>query len=202
MQVQEADATESHPDPFTHRDPLLRARGRWYFHRTGGTYKGGSFKGIDLTFGDGEAYGGVLIRGLERPDGTLVDGPSLCVDHLLAACGVASVAALDATIADRLAWDPGNLLQLQDTPLAPGPLLRTARIGLALRRSKPAPEAPQYVLRPIVSSASRDGSPRARPTPCSRCTPTAPPRRRSRRSPVAPSLPSPGTSPTSRPDAA
>ena len=88
--------SESHPDPFTHRDPLQRARGRWYFHRTGGTYKGGSFKGIDLTFGDGEAYGGVLIRGLERPDGTLVDGPSLCVDHLLAACGVASVAALDA----------------------------------------------------------------------------------------------------------
>src|SRR3954470_22893409 len=46
---------EGHPDPFTHRDPLQKECGRWYFHRTRGEYRGGSFKGVDLTFGDGRA---------------------------------------------------------------------------------------------------------------------------------------------------
>jgi hypothetical protein len=52
---------EGHPDPFTHRDPLQRECGRWYFHRTRRAYRGGSFKGLDLTLGDGSACGGVLI---------------------------------------------------------------------------------------------------------------------------------------------
>ena len=43
--------------------------GRWYFHKTAGVYRGGSFKGVDVTFGDDEARGGILFRGLETPDG-------------------------------------------------------------------------------------------------------------------------------------
>src|SRR4051794_39549996 len=61
-----------HPDPFTHRDPIQRECGRWYFHRTGGVYRSGSFKGFDLTFGDGTSRAGILIRGLETPDGKLI----------------------------------------------------------------------------------------------------------------------------------
>jgi len=135
-----------HPDPFTHRNPVQYGTGRWYFHRIGESYRGGSFKGIDLTFGSDGASGGVLIRGLEKQDGTLVDGPSLCVDHLVAACGFTSVAALDADIAGRLAWDPANPLHLHPSDLEPRPLLHTARIGLALRRSKRDPEGPRYAV--------------------------------------------------------
>jgi hypothetical protein len=40
-----------HRDPFAHRDPLQLESGRWYFHRAGGAYRSGSFKGLDLTFG-------------------------------------------------------------------------------------------------------------------------------------------------------
>src|SRR5947209_1578323 len=54
-----------HLDVFTHRDPIQKECGRWYFHRTRGTYRGGSFKGLDLTFGGPDAFGGVLIRGIE-----------------------------------------------------------------------------------------------------------------------------------------
>ncbi len=136
-----------HRDPFTHRNPIQREVGRWYFHRIGESYRGGSFKGVDLTFGGHGTQGGVLIRGLERPDGALVDGPSLCVDHLVAACGVGSVAALDAAGAGRLIWEPGGPLQLEASETRVVPLLRTARIGLALRSSKPAPEGPSYLLR-------------------------------------------------------
>src|SRR5262245_54518774 len=74
---------DGHLDPFAHRDPVQLHVGRWYFHRTAGVYRSGSFKGLDLSFGDGTAFGGVLIRGLATEDDVLVDGPSLCVDHLL-----------------------------------------------------------------------------------------------------------------------
>jgi hypothetical protein len=139
---------ELHPDPFTHRDPIQKECGRWYFHRTRGVYRGGSFKGFDLTFGGREAFGGVLIRGLEAPDGTLIDGPSLCVDHLLARTEAADVATLDEAIAERVAWDEENPLQLEwkDTP-EERPLLRSSRVGLSLKRSKKSPEPPRYIMR-------------------------------------------------------
>ena len=77
-------AGDAHADPFSHRDPLQREAGRWYFHRTGGTYRGGTFKGLDLTLGDGAAYFGILIRTVISPAGMVICGPSLTVDLLLA----------------------------------------------------------------------------------------------------------------------
>jgi hypothetical protein len=139
---------EGHPDTFTHRDPLQRELGRWYFHRTAGVYRSGSFKGFDLTFGDGQAFAGVLIRGLDKSDGTRIDGPSLCVDHLLDATGASTVAALDRAVGARAAWDASNPLFLQEA--ADGerrPVLRTARVGLSLKRAKRASDAPRYILR-------------------------------------------------------
>jgi hypothetical protein len=139
---------EGHADTFTHRDPLQREQGRWYFHRTAGVYRSGSFKGFDLTFGDGQAFAGVLIRGLDRPDGTRIDGPSLCVDHLLDATGAATVAELDRAVGGRAAWDASNPLFLQEAPDAERqPVLRTARVGLSLKRAKRTSDAPRYILR-------------------------------------------------------
>src|SRR5687768_15548935 len=102
----------AHPDPFAHKEPVQLEGGRWYFHRTRGEYRGGSFKGLDLAFGDGVAFGGVLFRGLETPDGSVVDGPSLLVDHLLKTTGHATVAELDKVIGTKLAWDEGQPLVL------------------------------------------------------------------------------------------
>jgi hypothetical protein len=140
---------DGHPDPFTHRDPLQQACGRWYFHRTRGTYRGGSFKGLDLTFGDGRAFGGVLIRGLEAPDGKLIDGPCLCVDHLLVRTRKGDVAALDAAIAGRGAWDPESPLYLRwEETAEEREVYRSARVGLSLKRGVASPEPPRFVLRP------------------------------------------------------
>jgi hypothetical protein len=139
-----------HLDPFTHRDPLQLETGRWYFHRTAGVYRSGSFKGMDLSFGSGGAHGGVLIRGIEAPDGSLVDGPSLCVDHLLEKTGHRQVAALDDAIGGRLAWDSNNVLFLDDAPAAGRrPLFRSARVGLSLKKARAsAPgEMPRYIMK-------------------------------------------------------
>ncbi len=126
---------DGHPDPFTHKDPLQRESGRWYFHRTAGVYRSGSFKGFDLTFGGGGSHGGVLIRGIEAPDGELIDGPSLCVDYLLAKTNQRDVAGLDAAIGGRVAWDSNNLLFLDESADEGRELLRTARVGLSLKRA-------------------------------------------------------------------
>jgi 3-methyladenine DNA glycosylase Mpg len=76
----------SHRDDFTHRDPMQSQSGTWYFHRAGGEYKHGTFKGLDITIGRSGAHGGILIRSVERldPEQKLFDGPSVVVDHLLA----------------------------------------------------------------------------------------------------------------------
>jgi hypothetical protein len=139
---------EGHPDKFTHRDPLQRESGRWYFHRTRGVYRGGSFKGFDLTFGDGTAFGGVLIRGLEASDGSLIDGPSLCVDHLLRTTGHATIAPLDQAIGGRAAWEEGNPLCLEEAAPSGRRLYRSGRVGLSLKKAKPPSDLPRYILRP------------------------------------------------------
>lgn len=138
-----------HPDPFTHGESLQLLCGRWYFHRTRGVYRSGSFKGLDLSFGDGTLYGGVLFRGLEMADGTLIDGPSLLVDHLLKLTRAATVAVLDSMIAGRLAWDASNPIFLEDleTPRTQ-PLFRSGRVGLTLKNARNKPEATRYILRP------------------------------------------------------
>jgi 3-methyladenine DNA glycosylase Mpg len=137
----------AHPDPFTHRDPLQYTSGRWYFHRTRGVYRSGSFKGIDLTFGEPEASAGVLFRGLETPEGTLIDGPSLLVDHLLRQAGFKTVAGFDAAIGSRLGWARDNPLHLVDEEEDEERDIYTCpRVGLSLKRPGKSGEPERFVM--------------------------------------------------------
>lgn len=138
-----------HLDPFSHRDPIQKELGRWYFHRTGGVYRSGSFKGLDLTFAGPAAFGGVLIRGVEPEGGTVLDGPSLTVDHLLRATETADVAELDAAIAGRPAWHPDSPLRLDwSDELTDRPILKSARVGLSLKRMRKAEPPKRFLLKP------------------------------------------------------
>lgn len=154
--------SDDHPDPFAHCDPLQKTTGRWYFHRESGGYRGGSFKGLDISFGPEGVFGGILIRTIETPDGREINGCSLCVDHLLATTGEAGVAALDGRIGERRVWDPSSPLHLrhsgaQSAPAqlslgAPaarsGEILATARVGLTLQRMGRDDRWPRYLLAP------------------------------------------------------
>lgn len=149
MEVELYYWSEEHPDPFTHRDPIQFSIGHWYFHRSRGTYRGGSFKGLDLTFGDPTASGGILLRGLETPEGVLIDGPSLCVDYLLDATGAANVADLDRAIGGRLAWDAGNPILLSSSDSEnKRPMIRSPRVGLFLKKAGSRADATRFVMRP------------------------------------------------------
>ncbi len=143
-----------HEDPFAHRDPVQLTPGRWYFHRTGGQFRGGSFKGLDLAFGDrtSNAYGGMLIRGVVLPDGRVIDGPSLTVDHLLNLTGHPTVSALDSKIAGRLGWVWESPLSLVDVPgkVWGQAVARSLRVGLSLKKRKYVTDDPafRFLFRP------------------------------------------------------
>ena len=158
-----------HSDYFAHRDPLQRECGIWYFHRSGGKYKNGSFKGLDLTFGDGEMFCGVLFRTIESSIGKLICGPSLCVDYLLASSNTNDVETLDRVMTGKKAWDSQNpvFLKTRDiqektqipnyqTPNSQFPksqtsksqIFRSGRVGLTLRKAKSFPSLTEYILQP------------------------------------------------------
>lgn len=57
--------SKNHPDTFTHGDPQQSKRGEWYFHKQGKNYKSGTYKGLDIAFGQGDASrGGILLRAM------------------------------------------------------------------------------------------------------------------------------------------
>jgi hypothetical protein len=134
-----------HPDPFPHRHPIQSTPGRWYFHRTHGAYRGGSFKGVDVSVGRGPACGGFLLRGLVTPDGTAIDGPSLLVDYLLSGTGFGTVAKLDAALGETPAWDADSPLSLRPAAAEPRLVLSGLRVGLSLKRQ--GREAVGYLFR-------------------------------------------------------
>jgi hypothetical protein len=75
-----------HEDTYTHKSKDQLKNSKWYFHKYGnGTYKSGTYKGLDMTFGNGDdSYGGALIRSISN-DKTdeFITGPCNAVNHIL-----------------------------------------------------------------------------------------------------------------------
>jgi 3-methyladenine DNA glycosylase Mpg len=137
-----------HVDKFTHGDAMQKRFGHWYFHRTGGEYRSGTYKGVDIAIGSEDAPAGILVRGIERLDTQqLVDGPCLVVDHALALADAPSIPALVARF--DLSIDPSD-----DSPLyvtrREGSLgkqvYRSPRVGLSLKRSN-TPDRHRFIAR-------------------------------------------------------
>jgi hypothetical protein len=79
---------DAHKDTFTHCDPIQAKNGKWYFHRMNPTnpmsFKAGTYKGMDLTFGGEKVFGGILIRALYNiKTKQYIDGPCNTVKEIL-----------------------------------------------------------------------------------------------------------------------
>lgn len=78
---------KEHLDEFAHQDEDQGKIGNWYFHRQHGkNYKGGSFKGLDITFGvsgNEKCFGGILIRSIKMENDVIIEGPCKIVDYIL-----------------------------------------------------------------------------------------------------------------------
>src|SRR5262249_3935106 len=57
------------------------------------------------------------------------------------------VASLDDAIENRVAWDSNSLLFLDEASEEDRHILRTARVGLSLKKAKGSNEMPRYVMR-------------------------------------------------------
>ncbi|MGD1875237.1 MAG: hypothetical protein ACFB02_19560 [Mastigocoleus sp.] len=140
----------NHSDIFAHQNPLQKSCGYWYFHRQGEkSYKNGSFKGLDITFGNYASYGGILIRSLESVEGKLIIGPSLCVDALLAQTNTDSIGELDKALVGLKVSDGSSIIRLEETSeVRNDQIFCSARIGLSLKKLQFISEKQQYILRP------------------------------------------------------
>lgn len=146
-----------HPDPFVHCEPEQKSLGRWYFHRTGEGYRGGTFKGVDVTLGSDEFSAGLLIRALKTSGGERVEGPSCVVDAMLHATGHVTVGSL-ARACER--EDYALSLELNDAPRGEA-VFTGPRVGLSLRKELSAERAYffsrpyRYVVDPRGASKGR-----------------------------------------------
>lgn len=74
----------NHKDIYTHSDPDQKRAGFWYFHKIGKAYRGGTYKGLDISIGGSNFYGGILLRSLLNIEsGEIIEGSCLCVDNII-----------------------------------------------------------------------------------------------------------------------
>jgi 3-methyladenine DNA glycosylase Mpg len=118
-----------HPDPTVHRHPIQKEYRVIYFHRTGSSYRGGTFKGMDLVLGDDDTHFGVLIRSVVDND-KLVTGPCCVVNYILEILGVSSILEI-CPLSSRLYFDedPIRLVDLDK----PETIYRGSRVGLSAK---------------------------------------------------------------------
>lgn len=163
---------DNHPDPFTHKDPLQAQPNRFYFHRQNAkSFKGGSFKGLDITFRlrDVPTFGGILLRSctevvlasedenaeIVSTEGTL-DGPCKLVDRLLALTQMDNIADLVEMISDRgevpLTNEMIKLVKICNLIIENSP-----RVGLTLKKSTAYNDIwVQYIMRPYRYTVSTE----------------------------------------------
>lgn len=79
--------SDIHNDEYVHCDPDQLLKNTFYFHKfKTGTYKAGTFKGLDITLGDKDedVYFGILIRAIQNLDTLeIIEGPCKSVNKIL-----------------------------------------------------------------------------------------------------------------------
>lgn len=127
--------SDVHPDPYVHCNPDQLLMHCFYFHKFGtGTYKAGTFKGMDLTFGDlnQKAYFGILVRSIENiKTGELIEGPCNVVNKILHTYHCESI--IDFTNGDNLNMfeNDRNFIVVISDELEKRPLRFGPRFGLS-----------------------------------------------------------------------
>lgn len=159
----------SHPDPYVHLDPHQSFWLCWYFHRQNGkSYKGGTYKGLDISIGDigspidhpgkeNKGAGGLLIRSIMNIEtGEVIQGPCKVVNELLHQPNSDSLSVHDlvselqnSALSDSLPVriESQNTLTFQRIKSNGHMILRSPRVGLTFRRVSPI-QGRDYLMAP------------------------------------------------------
>ena len=124
---------DDHLDAYTHRSPEQTKFAGIYAHRyANGSFKSGTYKCMDLTFGDSDLHQwfGILIRGL-IPDGeSPTDGPCLSVNHILQQYGLSDLSSYAKQCNDPNAQSLVSLFYVS-APFCNDRIIKGVRIGLS-----------------------------------------------------------------------
>lgn len=134
----------NHSDPYVHCNSDQLLSHKYYFHKfSNGSYKNGTFKGLDIVFGDEDTdtYFGILIRSIMNiQTSQVIEGPCNVVNHILRLCEIASITSIREHEDIRISRNDLGLIlkkaEPEDNVVYSGP-----RIGLSAKyleyQSKP-----------------------------------------------------------------
>jgi len=139
-----------HKDVFTHCDENQQTNCQWYFHRTGKSYKGGTYKGLDITFGAAnKGFGGILIRALkDLSTGAYIEGSCTCADKILSCAKASDIPSLVNMPSFNLDITKKGILCVKPAhkDIKKLTLYSSARVGLTL--NKDDGDRPFYIMKP------------------------------------------------------
>lgn len=136
--------TDDHKDIYTHRDADQAIPENWYFHKShGGSYKGGTYKGLDITFGYSKkkSYGGILIRGIkDMKTNSIISGPCNVVNFILTRTNSSDIPNLIDKLKGNV-FNKDNIFYLDKlSPNLKVAIYNGPRVGLSFKY-------PNYVIR-------------------------------------------------------
>ena len=125
---------KQHKDHFTHQSEEQKTCGMWYFHKKGNGFKEGRIKGVDITIGEANRVGGILIRGIQALDGDeqYVDGPGNFSQTILDIFNVEKVKELAATV-DLNIFEPKDIWLVETSTRDEETIYKAPRVGLTLK---------------------------------------------------------------------
>ncbi|AYV79884.1 MAG: hypothetical protein Gaeavirus1_21 [Gaeavirus sp.] len=127
----------NHKDEYTHKNKDQLANSKWYFHQyPNGTYKSGTYKGLDITFGNGlDTYGGVLIRSIQNvTTKEFITGPCNTVNYILMQTNSTDTTDLVSKMKDLHITNNDNPIYLiHDEQHEHATIFAGPRVGLSLK---------------------------------------------------------------------
>lgn len=126
----------SHNDLYVHGDDDQKTFEGLYFHKfKNGSYKSGTYKGLDITFGSTNSYFGILIRSmLNVNSGEFIEGPCRCVNKILELFGSSDVKTFFADNkfnAQLKLYDTTNGIYLMEHEHKSEEIFEGIRVGLS-----------------------------------------------------------------------
>lgn len=130
---------DKHKDIFTHCHSRQKTMLNWYFHQMSekeNSYKGGTFKGLDISCGFDSGYGGILIRSiLNEATNQVIEGPCNVVNELLKVTKFDTIISLVTSLNGDLSCIKHDILKLEGKHFDSEDIYVAPRIGLSLKGS-------------------------------------------------------------------
>jgi len=167
--------SKDHKDNYTHKNKDQLTNSMWYFHQYhNGTYKSGTYKGLDMTFGNNkDSYGGILIRSIyNTTTNEFITGPCNVVNYILKKLNCESVELLVEKMKDKNIFnsknpfyvEKNNIQQNEDSKKVK--IFMGPRVGLSLKYPEYLIKEYRYLKQPnlipkyrttIISSLHNEG---------------------------------------------